>query len=70
MKNCKTFYKAQTASHLKEIIASTMQFLGLQKWCSANDFLLHQAKTYFLENYKVRKVFGCVVEAYYSEICL
>ena len=50
MKCCKTLYKAQTASYLKEIIASRMQFLGLQKWCGANDFLLHQAKTYFLEN--------------------
>ena len=104
MKNCKSFYEAQTASCLKEIIqpplnpqptpyqtnsycvfgkknifteiyrniqtfqsASKMQFFGVKKWCSPNVFSNNKQKHVCWKICKVRKVFGCVAEAYYFQ---
>ena len=48
--------------------ASRMQFLGVQKWCSANVFSdTKQEKHVCWKICKVRKVFGCVEEAYYFQ---
>ena len=46
---------------------SIMEFLGVQNWCSANVFSNTKQKHVCWEICKVRKVFGCVVEAYYFQ---
>ena len=42
-----------------------MQFLGVKKWCSADNFAGTKQKHVCRKICKVRKAFGCVAGAYY-----
>ena len=47
--------------------ASSMQFLGVKKWCSANISSDTKQKHVCWKICKVRKVFGCAAGAYYFQ---
>ena len=47
--------------------ASRFQFLGVQKWCSANVFSNTKQKHVSWKIPKVRKVFGCVSRVYFVQ---
>ena len=44
-----------------------MEFLGVKKWCCANNVFGAKQKHVCWKKFKVRKVFGCVVVAYYFQ---